>query len=66
MFEKFSDQARQVMVLAEQEARALNHPYIGTEHLLLGLLRETDGNGGQALRDLDAPIQKALESESGV
>ncbi|MGI8416146.1 MAG: Clp protease N-terminal domain-containing protein, partial [Nakamurella sp.] len=40
MFERFTDGARRVVVLAQEESRLLNHPFIGTEHLLLGLLRE--------------------------
>jgi ATP-dependent Clp protease ATP-binding subunit ClpC len=43
MFERFTERARQVIVLAQEEARTLWHNYIGTEHLLLGLLREADG-----------------------
>jgi ATP-dependent Clp protease ATP-binding subunit ClpC len=43
MFERFTERARQVVVLAQEEARELQHPYIGTEHLLLGLLREEEG-----------------------
>jgi len=43
MFERFTERARQVIVLAQEEARTLRHNYIGTEHLLLGLLREADG-----------------------
>lgn len=50
MFERFTDQARQVVIFAQEEARALRHNYIGTEHLLLGLLRE----GGTAASTLDA------------
>ncbi|GAA4918944.1 ATP-dependent Clp protease ATP-binding subunit ClpC [Stackebrandtia albiflava] len=50
MFETFSDRARRVIVLAQQEARALRHPHIGTGHLLLGLGRENDGVGAYALR----------------
>ena len=49
MFERFTDQARQVVVFAQEEARVLRHNYIGTEHILLGLLRE----GGAAARALD-------------
>lgn len=52
MFERFTDRARQTVVLAQEEARRLNHNYIGTEHLLLGLLRESDGIAAQALRRL--------------
>src|SRR5690348_3857478 len=49
MFERFTNRARHVVVLAQEEARRLNHNYIGTEHLLLGLLGEPDGVGGRAL-----------------
>lgn len=49
MFERFTDRARRVVVLAQEEARFLNHPYIGTEHILLGLLNEGEGVGCQAL-----------------
>ena len=52
MFERFTDGARQVVVLAHQEARELNHSYIGTEHLLLGLTRDADGVAAQVLRGL--------------
>src|SRR5919198_6685180 len=45
MFERFTAKARQVIVLAQDEARALNHNYIGTEHILLGLVREKEGFG---------------------
>ena len=50
MFERFTDRARRVVVLAQEEARELGHSYIGTEHLLLGLIRE---DGGMAVRALD-------------
>ena len=53
MFERFTEQARQVVVLAQEEARSLRHYYIGTEHLLLGLLREEGGLAARALRGLD-------------
>lgn len=43
MFERFTDRARRVIVLAQEEARTLQHNYIGTEHLLLGLIREGEG-----------------------
>jgi ATP-dependent Clp protease ATP-binding subunit ClpC len=49
MFQRFTDDARRVVVLAQEEARGLGHDYIGTEHLLLGLVRDEDGVGGQAL-----------------
>jgi ATP-dependent Clp protease ATP-binding subunit ClpC len=43
MFEKFTDKARRVVVLAQEEAKLLNHNYIGTEHILLGLIHEGEG-----------------------
>src|SRR3984957_11112299 len=49
MFERFTGRARHVVVLAQEEARLLNHNYIGTEHILLGLLGEPDSVGGQVL-----------------
>jgi ATP-dependent Clp protease ATP-binding subunit ClpC len=49
VFERFTERARQVVVLAQDEARALKHNYIGTEHILLGLLREEEGLAAQAL-----------------
>jgi ATP-dependent Clp protease ATP-binding subunit ClpC len=52
MFERFTDRARRVVVLAQEEARALGHSYIGTEHILLGILRESDGVGARALESL--------------
>jgi ATP-dependent Clp protease ATP-binding subunit ClpC len=52
MFQRFSDQARRVVVLAQEEARMLNHNSIGTEHLLLGLIREDEGIAARALRSL--------------
>ena len=52
MFERFTERARQVVVLAQDEARALGHGYIGTEHLLLGILREEEGLGAQVLATL--------------
>lgn len=49
MFERFTDRARRVLVLAQEEARLLNHHYIGTEHILLGLIHEGDGVAANAL-----------------
>jgi ATP-dependent Clp protease ATP-binding subunit ClpA len=51
-FERFTDRARQVVVLAQEEARMLNHNYIGTEHLLLGLVHEGEGVAAHALESL--------------
>ena len=56
MFERFTERARQVVVLAQEEARALGHGHIGTEHILLGLLRESDGLGARALKSLDLSL----------
>jgi ATP-dependent Clp protease ATP-binding subunit ClpC len=56
MFERFTERARQVVVLAQDEARALRHNYIGTEHLLLGLLREEEGIGARVLGQLGIGI----------
>jgi ATP-dependent Clp protease ATP-binding subunit ClpA len=52
MFERFTDRARRVVVLAQEEARMLKHNYIGTEHILLGLIRERDGMAAQVLESL--------------
>jgi ATP-dependent Clp protease ATP-binding subunit ClpC len=52
MFERFTDRARRVVVEAQEEARTLNHNYIGTEHILLGFIREGDGTGAKALESL--------------
>jgi ATP-dependent Clp protease ATP-binding subunit ClpC len=57
MFERFTERARQVVVLAQDEARGLKHNYIGTEHLLLGLLREEEGLGARALESLGITIE---------
>jgi ATP-dependent Clp protease ATP-binding subunit ClpA len=57
MFERFTNQARRVVVLAQEESRSLNHNYIGTEHLVLGLLREERGTGAKALESLDVTLE---------
>jgi Clp amino terminal domain, pathogenicity island component len=57
VFERFSDRARRVVVLAQEEARLLNHNYIGTEHLLLGLIHEGEGVAAQALTQLDVSLE---------
>jgi len=59
MFERFSDRGRRVVVLAQEEARALNHDYIGTEHILLGLLAEPDGVASRALRGMRVDLSTA-------
>ena len=61
MFERFTDQARQVVVLAQEEARALGHEYIGTEHILLGLLSEGEDIAAQALGSLEITLDAARE-----
>ena len=58
MFERFTERARQVVVLAQDEARALRHNYIGTEHLLLGLLREEEGVAARVLEGLDVSLEE--------
>jgi len=58
MFERFTDRARKVMALANQEAQRFNHEYIGTEHILLGLVKEGTGAGGVVLRNLDVDLVK--------
>ena len=61
MFERFTDQARRVVVLAQEEARLLGHGYIGTEHILLGLLAEGEGLAAQALASLEIGLDAARE-----
>src|SRR5437773_9266198 len=58
MFERFTERARQVVVLAQDEARALKHNYIGTEHILLGLLREEEGLAARVLDSLDITAEE--------
>lgn len=62
MFERFTDRARKVMALANQEAQRLNHEYIGTEHILLGLVKEGSGTGATVLKNLGMDIE-GLRSE---
>ena len=61
MLERFTDQARRVVVLAEEEARMLDHNWIGTEHLLLGVLREGDGVAAQVLVRLGADLNQVRQ-----
>ena len=61
MFERFTDRARRVVVLAQEEARMLNHNYIGTEHLLLGLIHEGDGVAAKALESLNISLGAVRE-----
>src|SRR3990172_1328996 len=58
MFERFTERARQVVVLAQEEARVLRHNHIGTEHLLLGLLREADGVAARGLSTLEVSLEE--------
>ena len=66
MFEKFTDKARKVLVLAQEEARKLDQSYVGTEHLLLGLIREGDGIAAHALANLNVTYEAALEQIKGI
>ncbi|HEV2591713.1 MAG TPA: Clp protease N-terminal domain-containing protein [Gaiellaceae bacterium] len=59
MFERFTERARQVVVYAQDEARGLQHNHIGTEHLLLGLLREEEGLGARVLESLGVTLEEA-------
>jgi len=61
MFERFTDRARRVVVQAQEESRRLNHSYIGTEHLLLGVLREDEGVAAAALAALEVGLDPARE-----
>ena len=61
-FEKFTDKARKVLVLAQDEARALHQPYVGTEHLLLGLIQEEDGLAAQALDRLGVEYNAVVQA----
>jgi ATP-dependent Clp protease ATP-binding subunit ClpA len=58
VFERFTERARQVIVLAQEEARGLGHSYIGTEHLLLGLVREEEGLAARVLERLDVTLER--------
>ncbi|HXY28652.1 MAG TPA: Clp protease N-terminal domain-containing protein, partial [Acidimicrobiales bacterium] len=59
MFERFTDRARRVLVLAQEEARLLNHSFIGTEHILLGLIHEGEGVAATALESLGVSLERA-------
>src|SRR5918994_5958459 len=69
MFERFTDRARRVVVLAQEEALLLDHNYIGTEHILLGLIREGEGVAAQVLVKLGADLtrvrQQVIQVQSG-
>jgi ATP-dependent Clp protease ATP-binding subunit ClpC len=57
MFERFTDRARRVIVLAQEDARMLGHSYIGTEHILLGLIHEDEGIAAKSLKSLDISLE---------
>ena len=61
MFDRFTDRARKVMGLARQEAQRLNHEYIGTEHILLGLVQEGSGVAANVLKNLDVDLRKVRQ-----
>ncbi|MGH9082175.1 MAG: Clp protease N-terminal domain-containing protein [Acidimicrobiales bacterium] len=62
MFERFTDRARRVLVLAQEEARSLNHAFIGPEHILLGLIHEGDGLAAQALTSFGVTLEAARQA----
>jgi ATP-dependent Clp protease ATP-binding subunit ClpC len=66
LFERFTERARQVVVLAQDEARALKHNYIGTEHILLGLLREEEGLAARVLESLDITVEEVRAQVSRI
>ena len=61
MFERFTDRARRVVVLAQEEPKMLNHNYIGTEHILLGLIHEGEGVAAKSLESLDISLDAVRE-----
>jgi ATP-dependent Clp protease ATP-binding subunit ClpC len=61
VFERFTERARQVVILAQEEARTLKHGYIGTEHVLLGLLREEEGIAARVLESMDITVERVRE-----
>jgi ATP-dependent Clp protease ATP-binding subunit ClpC len=66
MFERFTDRARKVMQLANQEAQRFNHEYIGTEHILLGLIREGGGVAVNVLKDLDIDLYRVRKDTENI
>ncbi|MGZ8606060.1 MAG: Clp protease N-terminal domain-containing protein [Actinomycetota bacterium] len=66
MFERFTPHARSVAIGAQEEARQLRHPAVGTEHVLLGLLREGDGAGARALAGLGIDLGRTREAVAGL
>ena len=65
MYERFTDRARKVMQLANQETQRFNHEYIGTEHILLGLVKEGSGVAANVLKNLDVDLRKIRWSCTG-
>jgi ATP-dependent Clp protease ATP-binding subunit ClpC len=57
MFNRFTERARKVIILAKEEARRFNHDYIGTEHILLGLIREGEGVAAAVLQKLEVSLE---------
>jgi ATP-dependent Clp protease ATP-binding subunit ClpA len=66
VFERFTERARQVVVLAQEEARTLGHEYIGTEHILLGLLREEEGMAARVLESLEITVERVRGQVVGI
>src|ERR1700730_13176821 len=66
MFERFTDRARRGVVLGQEEDRMLDHNYIGTEHILLGLLREGDGIAAKALEALGISLDAMRQAVEGI
>ena len=66
MFERFTDRARRVIVLAQEEARMLGHDYIGTEHLLLGLVHEGENVAARALTSLGISLDAMRQAVEGI
>jgi len=62
VFERFTDRVRRVLVLAQEELRLFNHSFLGTEHILLGLIREGEGIAAQALKRMDVSLEDARQS----
>ena len=66
MFQRFTDRARRVVVFAQDEARGLNHNWIGTEHLLLAVLREGQGVGAKALEAMQISLEATRQQVESI
>ena len=66
MFERFTERARKVVVLAQEEARRFNHNYIGTEHLLLGLIKEDEAVAARALKSVNVSLDGVREQVGSI